>query len=96
MSVYPPFKVCQSNDTLYLGRDKHIGERRTVGPRIRVLHRNVQRFRGGLVFKAHRLLYRSTLGLRVIKKKKGSGCGIAPAENVHDQRGDRVDLVSGL
>jgi len=34
------------------------------------LHRNVQRFRGGLVFKAHRLLYHSTLGLRVMKKKK--------------------------
>jgi len=28
------------------------------------------RFRGGLVFKAHRLVYHSTLGLRVIKKKK--------------------------
>jgi len=27
-------------------------------------------FRGGLAFKAHRLLYHSTLGLRVIKKKK--------------------------
>ena len=27
-------------------------------------------FRGGLVFKAHRLLYHSTVGLRVIKKKK--------------------------
>jgi len=35
-----------------------------------LLYRNVQRFRGGLVFKAHRLLYHSTLGLRVIKKKK--------------------------
>jgi len=34
------------------------------------LYRNVQRFRGGLVFKALRLLYHSTLGLRVIKKKK--------------------------
>ena len=31
---------------------------------------NVQRFRGGLVFKAHRLLHHSTLGLRVIKKKQ--------------------------
>jgi len=31
---------------------------------------NVQRFQGGLVFKAHRLLYHSTLGLRVIKKKR--------------------------
>ena len=30
----------------------------------------MQRFRGGLVFKAHRLLYDSTLGLRVLKKKK--------------------------
>ena len=29
-----------------------------------------RRFRGGLVFKAHRLLYHSTLGLRVIKKTK--------------------------
>jgi len=28
----------------------------------------MQRFRGGLVFKAHRLVYHSTLGLRVIKK----------------------------
>ena len=32
--------------------------------------RNVKRFRGGLVFKAHRLLYHSTLDSRVIKKKK--------------------------
>jgi len=30
----------------------------------------VQRFRGGLVIKAHRLVYHSTLGLRVIDKKK--------------------------
>jgi len=30
----------------------------------------VKRLRGGLVFKAHRLVYHSTLGLRVIKKKK--------------------------
>ena len=32
--------------------------------------RNVNRFRGGLVFKAHRRVYHSTLGWRVIKKKK--------------------------
>ena len=31
--------------------------------------RNVELFRGGLVFKAHRLLYHSTLGSRVMKKK---------------------------
>ena len=35
-----------------------------------LLDRNVQRFRGGLVFKAHRLLYHSTSGLRVIEKKR--------------------------
>ena len=37
------------------------------------MHRNVQRFRGGLVFKARRLLHHPTLGLRVIKKKKVEG-----------------------
>ena len=35
------------------------------------------RFRGGLVFKAHRLLHHSTLGLRVIKKKKKKVAGLA-------------------
>ena len=35
-----------------------------------LLHRNVQRFRGGLVHKAHKFLYHSTLGLIVMKKKK--------------------------
>ena len=30
----------------------------------------MQRFRGGLVFEAHRIVYHSTLGLGVIKKKK--------------------------
>ena len=34
--------------------------------------RNVKRFRGGLAFKAHRLLCRSTLGSRVMNNKKGS------------------------
>ena len=33
-------------------------------------YRNAQRFRGGFAFKADRLLYHSTLGSRVIKKKK--------------------------
>ena len=35
-----------------------------------LLRINVKRSRGGLVFKAHRLLYHSTLGLRVIKNKR--------------------------
>ena len=50
------------------------------------LHRNVQRFRGGLVLKAHRLLHHSTLGVRVIKKKKevvsGEGLDQAVREDV--------------
>jgi len=33
----------------------------------------VKRYRGGLVFKAHRPLYHSTLSLRVIKKKNAPG-----------------------
>jgi len=42
----------------------------------RVDRRNLNRFQGGLVFKAHRLLYHSTLGLRVIKMMKTEGpCG---------------------
>ena len=31
---------------------------------------NVKQFRGGFVFEAHRLLYHSTLSLRVIKKRR--------------------------
>jgi len=40
----------------------------TGGWQVTVSH--VQRFRSGLAFNAHRLLYHSTLGLRVTKKKK--------------------------
>ena len=35
-----------------------------------LLCRNVKRFRGGLVFKARRLVYHSTLGWKVMKKKR--------------------------
>ena len=48
-----------------------------------VLRINVKRFRGGPVFKAHRPVYHSTLGSRVIKKKskyrKRLGCQGAAA-----------------
>ena len=37
----------------------------------------MERFQGGLVFKAHRVLYRSTLGSRVIMKKVKEGAGTA-------------------
>jgi len=43
----------------------------------------VKRFRGGLVFKAHRLVYHSTLGWRVIKKKKN----MAKAKNARAMAG---------
>jgi len=52
----------------------------------RLLRRNVKRFRGGLVFKAHRLVYHSTLDLRVIKKKKYLG---------QEGDGDEKELVLG-
>ena len=42
----------------------------------------MKRFRGGLVLKAHILLYHSTVGLRVIKKKsRGGGYHRAGASN---------------
>ena len=40
----------------------------------------MKRFQGGLVFKARRILYRSILGLRVIKKKKKVGAKEAERE----------------
>ena len=50
------------------------GVRNEVGPvEEQLLHRNVKRFQGGLESKAHRLLYHSTLGSRVIKKKRRLG-----------------------
>ena len=33
---------------------------------------NLNRFRGGLVFNAHIILYHSTLGLRVLKQKRST------------------------
>ena len=40
---------------------------------MQVRSRNVERFRGGLVFEAQRLSYHSTLGWIVIKKKEKKG-----------------------
>ena len=40
------------------------------------------RFRGGLVCKAHRLLYHSTLGLRVIKKRREGIPAAATGRNI--------------
>jgi len=50
----------------------------------------MKRFRGGLVFKAHRLLYHSTLGLRIIKKKR-----LMFADLVVPRRGKPHDELRG-
>jgi len=47
----------------------------------------VKRFRGGLVFKAHRLVYHSTLGWRVIKKKKYSSSPFIACERERETTG---------
>ena len=54
----------------WTGRGVGAGAAVIDGVGLQLLYRNVQRFRGVLVFKAHRLLYHSTLGLRVITKKR--------------------------
>ena len=67
----------------------------------------MKRFQGGLVFKAHRPLYHSVLGSRVIKKKKKyRGASAGPAHrhslpvwreagpaNHHDDKVDSVEQV---
>jgi len=56
----------------------------------------MKRFRGGLVFKAHRLLYHSTLGLRVIKKKKEAPAGWpAPARRGNPLASSRAEDAQG-
>ena len=76
---YPCGATCRSqvdaaSRAAFLSADQSLNRRRANWEHIRrganckVLH--VQWFHGGLVVKAHRRLYRSTLGLRVPKKKK--------------------------
>ena len=76
-----------------------------VGCRIeeQLLRRNVKRFRGGLVFKAHRLVYHSTLVLKVRKKKmkiQGSGESFQGPEVRRQNsggrgQGDRPSICTG-
>jgi len=57
----------------------------------------VQQFRGRLVFKAHRLLYHSTLGLRVIKKKKRDAlkCKCVPKfKKVYTRTGNYPEVMT--
>jgi len=62
----------------------------------------VKRFRGGLVFKAHRPLYPSALGLRVIKKRRDTKdvvdaraevVGAGPVENSNSHGARPVHLI---
>jgi len=46
-------------------------------------------FRGGLVFKAHRLVYHSTLGSKEIKKKKKTRC----ASKARVSRAKKISIV---
>ena len=56
----------------------------------------MKRFRGGLVFKAHRLLYHSTLGLRVLKKKREIAKRMHQDSKVHLPTSFRnVDVYQG-
>ena len=55
-------------------------------PKVPSLVEDVQRFPGWLVFKAHRLLFDSTLGLRVIKNKRREDLlrtQLFPASTIH-------------
>jgi len=66
---------------------------------LQLLYINVQRFREGLVVKAHRLLYHSTLGLRVIKKRirrPSVRDGDCRQPRKHHLRERRVRFESGL
>ena len=48
----------------------------------------MKQFRGGLVSKAHRLVYHSTLDVRVIKKKKNNN------NNNNNNKRNKVDAAS--
>jgi len=50
--------------------------------------RNVKGFRGGLVFKAQRLVYHSTLGLTVIQKKKKKDRNVSALQAYKEQDGE--------
>jgi hypothetical protein len=75
-------KACEQQNE----RARERGTTRAWRQRRQLLGRNVKRFRGGLVFKAHRLLYPSTLHSRVIRRRRKGDlvsvegkAGISPA-----------------
>ena len=62
----------------------------------RPLRRNVKRFQAGLVSKAHSLLYHSTLGSRVIKKKKKIRVGENQSRAVEKRVVNKLSRVSSI
>ena len=54
------------------------------GSKKKILRRNVKRFQGGLVFEAHGRVHHSTVGCRVIKKKR-------KGRRSHPQESKRMD-----
>jgi hypothetical protein len=66
----PPFLTPKPRGALLPSSLPRLSRRRGGSDRSVQLQRNAKRFRGGLVIKAHRLLYHSTLGLRVMNKKR--------------------------
>jgi len=77
----------------------HAGGRLALpAPASRCAPRNVKRFREGLVFKAHRILYPSTLGLREIKKRRSASrrCRANMAHTRHSGLGLPVKVLKIL
>ena len=54
---------------------------------------NVKWFRGGLVFKAHSLVYHSTLGWRVSKKKKKNRWVVSSGRHLYSEHCRRVSSL---
>ena len=72
-SESPPGKSCISETCESRRGLESVSDQQESPSSEQLLRRNVRRFRGGLVVEAHRLVYHSTLGWRVTKKKKTSG-----------------------
>ena len=68
---------------------------RSKGAEEQPLRRNLKRFRGGLVFKAHRRVCHSTLGWRVIKKARESNKDSRLESNEEVTKNDRGGLERG-
>jgi len=100
---YRPFPHNPFNNILFCAQrftEANASDREALRGRLiyeLLLRRNVKRFRGGLVFKAHRHVYHSTLGLRVIKmrRRRGDAFPSKQARNGEGFRGSVQVKLSG-